>query len=186
MSQSSSHKINSNNARLLPGECFAVIDFEASSLDENSFPIEVGVAEFCDGAIDSWSSLIQPTAEWMRRDAWSARSERVHGISRDLLASAPSAKDVLTELNERLGDCFFLYSDNAEYDRRWLAELAKAARLRATFCCVDIHARIDRDPAVRERFTAFLAANPAPHRAEPDAIRLVRAFLAASRPQGGE
>lgn len=67
---------------------FAVIDFEASSLDENSYPIEVGVAIVRDGALTSWSSLIRPTPEWRSRDAWSRSSERVHQISREMLADA--------------------------------------------------------------------------------------------------
>lgn len=172
-------------AVLLPSEIFAAIDFEASSLDGNSFPIEVGIAIVCEDSIESWSSLIQPTANWNRRGAWSARSERVHGISREELASAPSPRDVLIELKERIDGIVILYSDNLEYDRRWLSELSDAAGIRAEFFCADLHKRMDRDPAARERFAAFLAANAAPHRAEPDARRLIQAVLAASHPFAG-
>jgi hypothetical protein len=36
---------------------FAVSDFEASSLDENSYPIEVGLAVVRNGTIESWARV---------------------------------------------------------------------------------------------------------------------------------
>ena len=46
-----------------------VLDFEASSLSDDSYPIEVGVALVLnsDGPIRVWSSLIQPCREWTSR-----------------------------------------------------------------------------------------------------------------------
>lgn len=55
------------------------LDFEALSLSKKSFPIEVAWV-FQDGR--SRSYLIRPAPDWID---WSAESEEVHGMSRDLL-----------------------------------------------------------------------------------------------------
>ena len=157
---------------------FAVIDFEASSLEDNSYPIEVGLV-IVHGLriVASWSSLIRPTAEWKRRDAWSRRSERVHGISRDALADAPPPSHVLAELIVRAEGFRLLHCDGGDYDLRWFRELTEAAGTHADLEMADIGLLVGGDHGLRGRLAELLAASPAPHRAEADAYRLAAAIL---------
>ncbi|MBU2359980.1 MAG: hypothetical protein KKB02_13795 [Alphaproteobacteria bacterium] len=80
---------------------FVFVDFEASSLDADSWPIEVGVAWISDGTVHSWSSLIRPETHW-KRSAWSAASAQVHGITLSDLDTAPSAYGVAHEYRHRV------------------------------------------------------------------------------------
>jgi len=59
-----------------------VIDFEASSLDQDGYPIKVGLALWPghDDAIFGWSTLIQPAGDWSRHGHWSLNPAKVHGI----------------------------------------------------------------------------------------------------------
>src|SRR5450631_2081424 len=61
------------------------IDFEASSLEVGTFPIEVGLAMWRapDDPIYCWSALLKPTDEWRQNGHWSKASQAVHGIKQD-------------------------------------------------------------------------------------------------------
>jgi len=64
-----------------------VIDLEASSLGSASYPTEIG---WClphdDGSITSGACLIRPAAKWTTyTNAWSPASERLTGITREML-----------------------------------------------------------------------------------------------------
>ena len=74
-----------NNAVQVQGIAF--IDLEASSLGSASFPTEIGWAIIReDGSVESGSCLIRPPAKWtFYRNAWSAVSERLTGIAREIL-----------------------------------------------------------------------------------------------------
>lgn len=154
---------------------FAIIDFEASSLDEDSYPIEVGLAIVRDGAIESWSSLIRPTREWVKRGAWSRRSELVHQISRVQLVDAPSPAEVGAELNRRAGGFGAVYCDGGSYDAHWLAELFADADIQPTFQLADISLLVR--PHQKTGYSAALATTKPPHRAASDAIRIAEALL---------
>ena len=82
----------------------ATLDFEASSLTRQGYPIEVGVATWTDpeASIRSWSTLIQPTSEWWKDGHWDPRSARVHGIARGELAAGLPPRDVGKALNALL------------------------------------------------------------------------------------
>jgi len=68
-------------------------DFEASSLGEDSWPVEIGVAWLDGDAIMVRSSLIRPHPDWPE-SAWSPESARIHAIARDALEAAPMAETV--------------------------------------------------------------------------------------------
>ena len=55
------------------------LDFEASSLSEESWPIEIGAASIVHGNVRVWSTLIAPRRDWPLDD-WREASARVHGI----------------------------------------------------------------------------------------------------------
>src|SRR5689334_12673109 len=65
----------------------AFVDIEASSLGSSSFPTEIGWAFVAEsGPVVSGSCLIRPPAKWtVYSNAWSAVSERLTGITREML-----------------------------------------------------------------------------------------------------
>ena len=95
------------------------LDFEASSFDGQ--PIEVAFST-ADGEIRSW--LIRPAPGWTD---WSPKAEKVHGISREMLArdGAP-VRVVARELNRAL-EGRVAYSDAPGLDGWWCRQLFEAA-----------------------------------------------------------
>ena len=77
------------------------IDFEASSLSRESWPIEIGMAWIEGPGVQLWSTLIRPDVSW-DLDDWSLRSAEVHNIPYDELMAAPRAADVAREVRTRL------------------------------------------------------------------------------------
>ncbi len=59
---------------------FATLDFEASSLSQKSWPIEIGLAWLDGGEVQTWSTLIRPEQDWNLSD-WAPQSAAVHGIT---------------------------------------------------------------------------------------------------------
>lgn len=99
------------------------LDFEASSLDSGSFPIEIAWVE-ATGQGEHY--LIQPHWKWQN---WSAQSQKVHGISREQLAKeGTSALVVATRAWEVLSGQL-LCSDNPAFDSYWLGMLLEVGGL---------------------------------------------------------
>ncbi|OOY22471.1 hypothetical protein BMI91_19510 [Thioclava sediminum] len=158
------------------------IDFEASSLSPNSWPIEVGLSWIIDGEVETWSSLIKPHPRWPADD-WSARSEGVHRISRDELDDAPTCWAVANELLPRIRGKV-LVSDYTHGDQRWLDRLLTTAGIdgpmpRLDALVVVAFARFEglKLDLLYERLERL----PIPHRAGPDSARLAKAVLSAQR-----
>ncbi|SEA96354.1 exonuclease domain-containing protein [Rubrimonas cliftonensis] len=160
---------------------FVFLDFEASGLHRDSWPIEVGLAWIADGAIRVEASLIRPDPDWPIA-AWSAESAAVHGIPLAELATAPPAGAVAGRFAALMSDALVL-SDAPEFDQRWLD------RLLATLPEPPAIILRDFDAETHGAFTAHaldavyeqLNLIRAPHRAGPDAARLAKAWLAGSR-----
>ncbi len=68
------------------------IDFEASSLSEDSWPIEVGISWIEGGRVATHSRLIRPRPDWFEDD-WDVESAKVHRIPRSELINAEPADD---------------------------------------------------------------------------------------------
>jgi hypothetical protein len=98
------------------------IDFEASSLSDDSYPIEVGWA-FENGASESY--LIRPAADW---SDWADDAEAIHGISRALLADATPHDVVARRMVEALTGHDLLASAPS-WDGKWLSVLLRGAGL---------------------------------------------------------
>jgi hypothetical protein len=99
------------------------LDFEASSLSEQSYPIEIGWV-FADGR--SESHLIRPAPRW---DDWDAAAEAVHGISRaELLAGGEPHDAVARRMVEALAG-HDLYASAPSWDGKWMSALLRAAGL---------------------------------------------------------
>jgi hypothetical protein len=161
----------------------AFIDFEASSLGEHGYPIEVAwVSE--NGDCESY--LILPEVHWTD---WDDVSAQVHGISRaDLAADGVSAADVARRLAEALKGCT-LYSDAAATDGCWLTRLLGTAALDPLSVADVAEIYIDACCPLTVRMTTMIAAPlvqrilrqadaeakeafPRAHRAADDASRL--------------
>ena len=97
------------------------IDFEASSLERGSFPIELGwVTEDGTGT----SVLIRPEPGWRE---WSPQSQAIHGISRADLArdGIPAAEAALLASDAFDGNT--VLADRPAWDGAWLNMLLAAA-----------------------------------------------------------
>ena len=97
------------------------LDFEASSLADKSYPIEVAWV-FEDGR--SRSCLLRPADGWTD---WSADAERVHGISRERLeAEGERVGAVARDMVETLSG-HSLYASAPSWDGKWLSVLLRGA-----------------------------------------------------------
>ena len=153
------------------------VDFEASSLSQASWPIEVGVAWIEEGRARSWSSLIRPAVEWPAED-WSIASEAVHGIKRSELERAPAAEDVAAEFLQRCRGKI-LISDMPEFESRWAARLVETvggpAEMR--FQHFDTVAWHFFDGLALDTVYERLERTKTWHRAGSDAERMAKALL---------
>ena len=154
------------------------LDMEASSLDADGWPVEVGLGWLVEGQVEIRSSLICPHLDWSMR-AWSPVSADVHGIALAELRQAPPAAEVARWVAETTAGAT-LASDAPEFDGRWLARLCETAEGLHVPPVQDfdmlVAARFDIDPT--RRIYAELDRVVAPHRAGPDAARLARAWAA--------
>ena len=161
----------------------AIIDFEASSWDHHSYPIEVGLAFWPspDEPIYGWSTLIKPAEKWTRHGDWSPKSAKVHGISgRELFRNGTPVDRVAAILNKMLGSERIAWCDGDMYDIQCTGKLFKAAKATPVFHLGGWRDLLDMvGPAMRERGLEWLNQAPARHRARHGAERLLRALAHA-------
>ena len=168
------------------------IDFEASSLTPNSWPIEVGIAWVSKEHITVEVKLIRPEASWSMDD-WHSESEDVHGIPRPDLDNAEPAEIVAGWLREKLLGKLVV-SDAPEFDQRWLDKLMQtiggAPEIKLSdfdqvvwraFSEIDGHIALGRLHDVYTSLTREVTL----HRAGDDAASLARAWQAGLRPSHG-
>ncbi len=99
------------------------LDFEASSLSDRSYPVEVAWV-FQGGRTES--HLIRPTPEWTD---WDEEAEAIHGISRETLAGEGRPHDlVAARMIEALSD-HDLFASAPWWDGKWLSVLLRGAGL---------------------------------------------------------
>ncbi len=94
------------------------IDFEASSLSDDSWPIKVGMSWTDGKRVITHSSLIRPRHDWSSTE-WDEGSAKVHNIPKRNLIAAPEA-DLVARWLEDLIDGRPLVSDAPSFDERWL------------------------------------------------------------------
>lgn len=112
-----------------------VIDLEASGLESESYPIEVGVC-FEDGSV--YSSLIKREPGWTH---WSNDSEKIHNISRQTLTEeGVHATTVANRLNEMLREKI-VYSDAQSHDEFWIDVLFNTVGIKREFEIRSIQSR---------------------------------------------
>jgi hypothetical protein len=158
------------------------LDFEASSLGDDSYPIEVGWAAE-DGSAEA--HLIKPAASWTD---WDPAAEAVHRIPREELQrlGEPHGR-VARRMLEVLGE-HKLFASAPSWDGKWMSVLLRAAglprhalRLKGSDEAHRGAAReILRGHVPGDKLEAIaadilktvrrcIAAGPPPHRALPDA-----------------
>jgi hypothetical protein len=117
----------------LPWPLYA-IDLEASSLEHDSYPIEVGLAVWPARGqpISGWSTLIRPPWDWLQNGQWSRKSSVVHGITQSELAAGLPPFQVARMLNAIAGTQI-TWCDGGPYDAYWIDRLFKAAGLKESF-----------------------------------------------------
>jgi len=149
----------------LSGEHF-FLDFEASGLLGDSYPIEIGVYG-CDGS--RLDTLIKPVHYWTY---WSHDAQDIHGIIRERLDDGMSAVDVAGQLNERY-QAKTLWADS-NMDSFWMSVLFEAADLDMQFKVGNLHHLL-----TEEQSTEFIKhiKRPVAHRAFQDAFDIRTAWF---------
>jgi hypothetical protein len=170
------------------------LDFEASSLSDDSYPIEVGWV-FEDGRGEA--HLIRPVADWTD---WNPRAEALHKISREALAAdGEPVEAVAQRILDQLAD-HSVYASAPSWDGKWLSVLFRAAglprhamRLRDTDFAQVEAVRVLLEPlvpatelkprveAVVQRARDIAAYKPVKHRALPDAEHERQVWLEVRR-----
>lgn len=147
------------------------LDFEASSLSDDSYPIEVGWV-FEDGTEES--HLIRPAPNWTD---WDPTAEAIHGLSRPALeAEGEPHEAVARRMLEALSG-HELYASSPSWDGKWMSVLLRAAGLPR-------HALRLRDSELA--FAAAAEALLAPRLPEADAQAATVAILAQARQERAE
>ena len=158
---------------IIPLSRIAVIDLEASSLGSASFPTEIGWAIIDDdGSITSGASLIRPAAKWTTYgNAWSPASERLTGISQEMLdRDGLSPREAMERFLDVVGDRN-LYSDEIDFDSHWLGMLLDAAGVSLGERKLGDLNQFMKHSGLTPKFD-----EPPRHRAEADARRLALAL----------
>lgn len=158
-----------------------VVDFEASCLGDFSYPIEAGIARW-DGLgspIRAWSSLIVPQRRWTDHGDWTSEAQKIHGITPADLENGRSPHDVISGLRMMAAGMDRAMCDGGEHDLRWLVRLTMASSWpHLPFGLVDFGQAIERlDEDVGTAVHDALMVMPTPHRAAPDAVRLLQAYV---------
>ena len=151
------------------------IDFEASSLDDGTYPIEVGIARWQepDAPIQTWSTLIKPLPNWERHGSWTHSAEEVHGITRRQLGEGMTARKAMDTLNAMIGKNV-AHCDGGAFDRKWFEMLQYAAGRTATFT-LSSYQELRTRLYIAGNFTMHVW-HEEQHRAGPDALRLMLAI----------
>ncbi|MCF8977945.1 MULTISPECIES: hypothetical protein [Pseudomonas syringae group] len=115
------------------------IDFEASGIAPDSYPIEVAVVS----SEASYSSLIMPARYWTY---WSFDAQDMHGLSQDQLREQGDTPGAVARQMNQLFSGQVLCSDSPQ-DVFWFDVLYEAADLRPTFELKPLEVFLGREAA---------------------------------------
>jgi hypothetical protein len=168
------------------------LDFEASSLSPQSYPIELAWS-LADGSVES--HLISPRGIETWTD-WDPEAERIHGIPRDLLLAQGQPPSLVCRFaNEQLSGKL-VYCDAPSFDGMWLAKLFSICRdvypgfelrhiddLLVTMICAEVSGRPRAFARIASLKTEARKRKPQRHRAAWDVEYLVQLWqLARAEP----
>ena len=140
------------------------IDFEASGIAPDSYPIEVAVVS----SETSFSSLIKPVRYWTH---WSFDAQDMHGLTQDQLLQEGNTPDAVARNMNQLFSGQVLCSDSPQ-DSFWFDVLFEAADLMPTFELKPLEVFVGRE-AASEIYRRLPTARH--HRALNDATALMNA-----------
>ncbi len=143
------------------------IDFEASGIAPDSYPIEVAVVS----NETVYSSLIKPARYWTH---WSFDAQDMHGLSQDHLLQEGDPPHTVAERMNQLFSGQVLCSDSPQ-DGFWLDVLYEAAELMPTFELKPLEMFVGREAASK---IYRLLPTSRHHRALNDATALMNACRA--------
>ena len=156
-----------------------VLDIEASGFGRRSYPIEVGYV-LPDGR--AACMLVRPSIDWTH---WDEAAERVHGITRGVLAAhGRTPRDVALALNRDLAG-LTVYCDGWAHDYSWLGALFEEAGMAPRFKLESVGALLDESALSRldqARRDAVAEMGLSRHRASNDARALQRALARVAAP----
>ena len=99
----------------------AFIDFEASSLNKDSYPVEVAWV-FEDGRSEEF--LLRPAPGWVE---WDASAEAMHGLSREMLQQQGVPHGAVCDRLVLALRHAQIYATSPSWDGHWLSMLLRAA-----------------------------------------------------------
>jgi len=100
-----------------------ILDFEASSFSDESYPISAGL--IVSGKLYYW--LIKPKQDWID---WALPSQAIHGIKRSvLIEQGLQADQVFDELMTALNGHECVYSDAPLWERLWMSRLGQTDKI---------------------------------------------------------
>lgn len=122
-----------------------VFDLETTGLSpEKDGIVEIGALRIRDGRVvaeDPYQTLVRPENVWGEPLIIPWRTERIHGISNDMVAGAPTIAQVLPEFLEWAGDVP-LIAHNIGFDSGFMRASARRCGLpwspRAEICTVQL------------------------------------------------
>lgn len=141
------------------------IDFEASGIAPDSYPIEVAVVS----EDVAFHALIRPARYWT---FWSFDAQDMHGISQDVLRQEGLAPEIVAGQMNQLFKGQILCSDSPQ-DGFWLDTLFEAAGQEPAFQLKPLESFVGRE-AASEIYGRLPARKH--HRALPDATALMIAY----------
>lgn len=111
------------------------LDIEASSLSNESYPIQIGYTTVTGNTFETKEFLIKPSCEW---EDWDEEAESyIHNISRESLRDGLDIITACNLLNSELGKKLIIV-DSKKYDEFWLDRLFDAANIQRDFEIVDV------------------------------------------------
>lgn len=164
--------------KVQPSWPLVTIDFEASSKAIKSYPVEIGIArwESFTSPIEVWSTLIIPCEEWISDGHWSQESFEIHKIPQETLHKGMTPDQILNKSSTFIGGAQAI-CDGGLYDSYWMLRLAACANADPNFSILYLSEFISRyDDDDREKFFKRMEKDLPPHRAGPDAVRLLKSI----------
>ena len=160
-----------------------IIDFEATSLSKQSYPIEVGVCLWTDPLFPArtWGSLIRPHETWLEGGDWAEEAFALHGISQDDLRTAPTTSQVASDLLHFCAQADLVFCDGGNADHHWHDRLCQAAGRSTGIVLASLQKLLFHHDIYYPYFKlAHASADAIRHRALPDAIAIMRRIAEAS------
>lgn len=145
-----------------------ILDFEASSLSDCSYPISVGL--IVNGQIHHW--LIKPKPEWID---WSLASQAIHGMKRSyLIENGLEVQRVYDEIMQALVGYDAVYSDNPYWESRWLSQIGSFdVEIKDIQRLIPSHHKESWKTIFEQQFQKHFLM---PHRADHDALALALTY----------